>query len=270
MDRLYTEKPLKKILSFDCGLTFSPLLISEKWPSSVIAGFYNGITLERYAQIDKASKIHLFEASELQRIKIAEKYYNNPRINICMAALCGGTNLTSRTFKDYSRKTNIHKGEYGYGALDDCIDTQETSTEYRVATMNLKCFLDMLPNKYQSHIHLDIEGAELEVIKEFGAELKYYTHQLSLELEPNKENSLKQQYINLHRASGLQFACIIIRRDGSFPDISEYNDILSDQANKGVHIYMLRPKLISFLELPPSLEKGYAKMINTILKGENI
>lgn len=256
---------MKKIFTFDCGLTFSPLFIGERWPSSVIAGFYNGITLERYMEIDKASKIHLFEASELQREKIANSYYSNSRVNICMAALCGTTDLSPKIFKDYTRKTNIHKGEYGYGALGDCIDSKDTSTHYSVSTMNLKYFLDTLPNKTQGHIHLDIEGAELEVIKSFGKELKKYTHQLSLELEPNKISSLTEQYINLHHASGLQFACLIVRRDGSFPEIAEYKSILNEPNTTGIHVYMIRPKLITFLELPTALESRYNDMLNSLV-----
>jgi len=256
---------VKKIFAFDCGLIFSPLFINESCPSSVIAGFYNGISLSRYLDVDKASKVHLFEASEMQRERIIKACYDNSRINICMSALCGTVDMQPKTFKDYERKTSIHDGQYGYGGLEECLNSQETSTSYQVSTMNLKYYLDILPSKVQTHIHLDIEGAELEVIKSFGGALDQYTNQLSLELEPSKTVSLKDRYIQLHRFSGLKFACLLVNRDGGFVDINDYYEILSNSQTKGINVYMIKPGLIRYLGLNSKLYSNYQPMINSLL-----
>ena len=258
---------VKKVFAFDCGLIFSPLFINESCPSSVIAGFYNGITLERYLEIDKASKIHLFEASEMQRERISKAYYRNCRINICMTALCGTVDMQPKIFKDYERKTTLHKGNYGYGALEECLDNQKTNTSYKVSTMNLKYYLDILPSKEQTHIHLDIEGAEIEVIESFGGNLDQYTNQLSLELEPGKTASLRERYIQLHRASGLKFACLLVHRDGSFIDIDHYKEIICSDKTRGVNIYMIKPGLIRYLDLDSNLQSKYQAMLNNIISG---
>ncbi len=256
---------MKRIFAFDCGLIFSPLFINESCPSSVIAGFYNGISLSRYLDVDKASKVHLFEASEMQRERIIKACYDNHRVNICMSALCGTVDMQPKIFKDYERKTSIHNGKYGYGGLEQCLNSQETSTSYQVSTMNLKYYLDILPSKSQTHIHLDIEGAELEVIESFGGALDQYTNQLSLELEPSKTFSLKDRYIQLHKFSALKFACLLVDRDGDFIDINEYHEILCNPETKGVNIYMIKFGLIRFLELNSKLHSNYQSMINSLL-----
>ena len=256
---------MKKVFAFDCGLIFSPLFINETCPSTVIAGFYNGITLKRYLEIDKASKVHLFEASEMQRESIIKSCYENLRVNICMSALCGTVDMQPKIFKDYQRKTSLHKGNYGYGALAECLDNQGTSTSYQVSTMNLKYYLDILPSKSQTHIHLDIEGAELEVIESFRGNLNEYTNQLSLELEPSKTTTLKDRYIQLHRLSALKFACLLVNRDGSFVDIEDYLEILCNPKTKGVNVYMIKPNLIEFLNLNKKLKVKYQAMINSLL-----
>ena len=257
---------MKKVFAFDCGLIFSPLFINESCPSSVIAGYYNGISLKRYLEIDKSSRIHLFEASEMQRERIIKTYYENPRINICMTALCGTNDMKPKIFKDYERKTMLHKGNYGYGALEDCLDSQPTNTSYQVSTMNLKYYLDVLPSKSQTHIHLDIEGAEIEVIESFKGNLDQYTNQLSLELEPSAKHSLKDRYIQLHRSSGLKFACLLVNRDGSFVDINDYKEIISSPRTKGINIYMIKPALIDYVGLNSKLNKNYQAMINSLLE----
>ena len=255
---------VKKVFAFDCGLIFSPLFINESCPSSVIAGFYNGISLRRYLDIDKASKVHLFEASEMQRERIINEYNDNHRVNICMAALCGTNDMQPKIFKDYERKTQIHNGKYGYGGLEQCLNGQKTSTKYQVSTMNLKYYLDILPSKFQTHIHLDIEGAELEVIKSFGDRLGEYTNQLSLELEPGKTESLKKRYIQLHRISGLKFACLLVSRNGNFIDIGDYNDILSNLQTKGVNVYMVKFRLLLYLGLKRKFHANYQSMLNSL------
>lgn len=255
------------MFAFDCGLIFSPLFINESCPSSVIAGFYNGISLSRYLEVDQSSRVHLFEASELQRERIIKTYHENTRINICMTALCGTVDLKPKVFRDYERKTKLHKGNYGYGALEDCLDRQKTNTSYQVSTMNLKYYLDILPSRSQTHIHLDIEGAEIEVIESFEGHLDQYTNQLSLELEPSKTQSLKERYIQLHRSSGLKFACLLVNRDGSFVDINDYKTIICNPETSGINVYMIKPELIDYLGLNKKLRLNYQSMVNSILKG---
>ena len=256
---------MKKVFAFDCGLIFSPLFINETCPSTVIAGFYNGITLKRYLEIDKASKVHLFEASEMQRERIIKSCYENLRVNICMSALCGTVDMQPKIFKDYQEKTSLHKGNYGNSALAEGLDNQEASTSYQVSTMNLKYYLDILPSKSQTHIHLNIEGAELEVIESFRGNLDQYTNQLSLELEPSKTSTLKDKYIQLHRLSALKFACLLVSRDGTFIDIEDYLEILCNPKTKSVNIYMIKPKLIEFLNLNKKLRVKYQAMINSLV-----
>ena len=184
-----------------------------------------------------------------------------------MTALCGTVDMKPKVFKDYERKTKLHKGSYGYGALEDCLDRQKTNTSYQVSTMNLKYYLDILPSRTQTHIHLDIEGAEIEVIESFEGHLDQYTNQLSLELEPSKTQSLKKRYIQLHRSSGLKFACLLVNRDGSFVDINDYKTIICDPKTSGVNVYMIKPALIDYLGLDKKLRINYQSMINSIVEG---
>ena len=66
-----------------------------------------------------------------------------------MTALCGTVDLKPKVFRDYERKTKLHK-EMDM-AVQDCLDRQKTNTSYQVSTMNLKYYLDILPSRSQTY-----------------------------------------------------------------------------------------------------------------------
>ena len=149
---------------FPCGLATHPLLFETKHCSAVIGGYYNGITLDRYLSVDLNSLVHLFEASELQRSRLLDKFYHHERVRVAIGALSGSKSLEPLVFNDFSRKTNLHNGRYGYGGLKNKTTDQITNEAYKVNPINLKYFLDVQLNSFQNHIHLDIEGAEIDVL----------------------------------------------------------------------------------------------------------
>ena len=235
---------------FPCGLTTHPLLFETKNCSAVIGGYYNGTTLDRYLKTDLNSLVHLFEASELQRSRLLEKFFNHERVRVAMGALSGSESLKPLIFNDFSRKTQLHNGRYGYGGLKEKTNEQVTNEGYPVTPINLRYFLDIQLQRFQNHIHLDIEGAETDVLKSFGKDLKRYTHQISLELEPSKGNSLLTAYFELHKATNREFACLIIdpQKDGLL-GLKYYEDILSDSSIKSIHVYMVFWKHLEYLKL---------------------
>ena len=235
---------------FPCGLATHPLLFETKHCSAVIGGYYNGITLDRYLSVDLNSLVHLFEASELQRSRLLDKFYHDERVRVAIGALSGSKSLEPLVFNDFSRKTNLHNGHYGYGGLKNKTTDQITNEAYKVNPINLKYFLDIQLNSFQNHIHLDIEGAEIDVLTSFGRNLKQYTHQISLELEPSKESTLLSEYIRLHKATHCEFACLIINpNEENLLGLEHYNETLLNESTKGIHIYMVYWNLLEYLNL---------------------
>tara|TARA_Y100001933_G_C18927629_1_gene533894 strand:- start:427 stop:1245 length:819 start_codon:yes stop_codon:yes gene_type:complete len=235
---------------FPCGLTTHPLLFGTKNCSAVIGGYYNGITLDRYLSIDLNSCVHLFEASELQRSRLLDKLYDHQRVRVVMGALSGSQSLEPLIFNDFARKTELHNGRYGYGGLKDKTNKKITNEGYQVNPINLRYYLDIQLQRFQNHIHLDIEGAEVDVLKSFGKDLKKYAHQISLELEPSEGKSLLAEYIKLHEATNEEFACLIIDPNKEeLLGLKHYEDILSDYSTKSIHVYMVYWKHLEYLKL---------------------
>ena len=259
---------------FPCGLVTHPLLFGAKHCSAVIGGFYNGITLERYLNVDLNSFVHVFEASELQRARLLDKFSHHERVRVTMGALSGSKSLEPLIFNDFSRKIDLHAGSYGYGGLKDKTEGKITSEGYAVNPINLKYFLDIQLQPFQNHIHLDIEGAEIDVLESFGEDLKKYTRQISLELEPNKESNLLSEYFRLHKATNLQFACLIINSNNKeLLGFNNYAEVLSDRSIGSIHIYMLHYASLAYIKLKDPDHRyecltfrKYNKMLKNLLK----
>ena len=235
---------------FECGLTTHPLLFGTKYCSAVIGGYYKGKSLNRYLGVDLNAMIHLFEASELQRNRLVEKFYNHERVRVTMGALSGTKTLETLKFNEFKRKKELHQGRYGYGGLKEKTGNRVTTNEYDVYPINLKYFLDLQLNPFQNHIHLDIEGAEIDVLESFGKKLKNYTNQVSLELEASINESLITQYIRLHEACHNQFACILIDSEKKeLVSLKSYQNILLNKETKGVHVYMVYWRHLDYIQL---------------------
>ena len=235
---------------FPCGLATHPLLFGSKNCSAVIGGYYNGVTLDRYMSIDLCSIVHLFEASRLQKERLNKQFFQHQRVRVAMGALTKTDSIAPLSFNDYSRKTILHKGKYGYGALKEHSADSETDSEYSVQPINLKYYLDLQLNQFQNHIHLDIEGAEIEVLSSFGKNLKNYTHQVSLELERNDSTSLLQEYRRLAQTTNNEFGIFLINPNATeLIPFREYDDILNRKDIRSINVYLINIDLLAYARI---------------------
>ena len=259
---------------FPCGLATNPLLFGSKKCSAVIGGYYNGKTLDRYMSIDLCSIVHLFEASRLQKGRLNEKFFQHQRVRVAMGALTKTDSIAPLTFNDYSRKTNLHKGKYGYGALKEHSSESDTDYEYTVQPINLRYYLDLQLNQFQNHIHLDIEGAEIEVLNTFGKELKNYTHQVSLELERKESTSLLQEYRRLAQTTNNEFGIFLINPNATeLLPFKEYRDVLSRKDIRSINVYMINLDLLIYAKIKTNdgriaTKETYEGAIRPILKSQ--
>ena len=209
---------------YPCGLVVNTNLLTRRNSCLIVGGFYKGNSVLRLRNHDMVSPIIVFEASRFQSNTNLVKQFSLLNVQFEFAALGCETPSGYANFGDFQSKVTVNQGTYGYGSLISTDDRPKNST-YKVPVVNLCKYLEAHPYYSASHIHLDIEGAELDVISQFGSSLSNYSLQLSLELQARPGSTLLDAYRELSTLSKLNnFIPLIVDSctHVPFPDVPNY------------------------------------------------
>lgn len=224
-------------VTYPCGLTINTNLLTCPDPTIVIGGFYKGNTVRRIRVHDPYSRLIVFEPSKYQTDSpLATQYASTYGIQFVPAALGASTQSGTALFGDFTTKIRANQGKYAYGSLQDT-DLRDKESLYEVPVVVLKDYLDKNSYKNLSHLHLDIEGAELDVLQQFNSSLSSYTLQVSLELQSSPAHSLLDVFSDLLKLSRKNLFIPIIINDSSMIPFHQVSEFLSDRT--AVNIYYI-------------------------------
>ena len=218
--------PIYSTVTYPCGLTLNHNLVARIDSTVILGGLYKGKTLRRLRKHLPFSAIAIFEPSKYQQKYGALLQQNDSLITLVPAALGKVPDSGYAVFGDFSAKVAANNGKYGYGSLSSTDDRAKHS-EYLVPVCNLSEWIVQNNLSNLSHIHLDIEGSELDVIEQFSTPLNLITHQLSLELQPLPGGTLLDAFNRLNSImKGHHFISLIIYNNTVLP-FDRYKDFLS-------------------------------------------
>ena len=231
--------PIYSTGTYRCGLTLNLNLVSHFQSNVILGGLYKGKTLKRLRRHLPFSIINIFEPSKYQQKYGEFIQENDPLISVIPCALGNVPESGYSKFGDFSAKVNANNGKYGYGSLIST-DDRDKSCEYLVRVINLSKWIQDNNISNIAHIHLDIEGAEMDVLEQFNSPLHLTTHQLSLELQPNPNETLLDSFSRLSTIMKYhKFIPLIIDELKVLP-FKDYKDFLINSTSCNIYCFSIK------------------------------
>ena len=116
-----------------------------------------------FKKLTKIANFHLFEADNIEWKRLKKKYKKNSNIKIYPVALFSSAKKLKFEIREHKGLNSIYKINNKFlSGSDYKIDQFKTvSTKY----INSKTIDDFFESSHPNYLKLDVEGAELEIIK---------------------------------------------------------------------------------------------------------